>query len=323
MDSVDENGITSKESSRSYFNIYFILVVLFILLFTRFSFAKNNCESISGEAAGYSEYLYEFAEIKDNTQLYFYSAPAYECRLSTFIVKGDKIEVLRRSIAYTNSGYSKENAFIYIRYRDKNGLFATGWITSDKLHFLKTTLPISHACEEWAYKNMGYRAYTASEKNNKYIVNERNNHAYFYAMPNDICRNSSVFLIKGDVVSVQEKSEDGFIEAIYYTKDNHIIRGWIKKENLNPLNESDIYRDDINTLSTDKAMRVATLDLRKDNRCIFYDSWNDTDKISIIVREDHQTKECRGGADLLVSPAIGYIYINKKTGEIEFKNPGD
>ncbi len=323
IDSTDEDGITGKKSYRYYFNIHFIPVVLFILLFTRFSFSKDNCEFISGEAAGGSEYIYEFAEIKNDTQLYFYSAPAYECRLSTFIVKGDKVEVLRRSKAHINSGLSKENAFIYIRYRDKNGLFATGWVTSENLHLLKTTLPTSHACEEWAHENMPYRAYAASEKNNKYIVNEKNNHAYFYSMPNDICRNNSVFLIQGDVVSAQEGSEDDFIEVIYYTKDNHIVRGWIKKENLNPLNEGDIYREDINTLSTDKAMRVSTLDLRRDNRCIFYESWNETDKISFIVREDHQTKECRGGSDPRVSPAIGYIDINKKTGEIKFINPYD
>ncbi|MEG0278998.1 MAG: hypothetical protein RR510_05270 [Morganella sp. (in: enterobacteria)] len=94
----------------------------------------------------------------------------------------------------------------------------------------------------------------------------------------------------------------------------------MKKGNLNPLNEHDIYRNDINTLSTDKAMRVSTLDLRRDNQCIFYESWNEIDKISIIVREDHQTKKCRGGSDPHVSPAIGYIDINKKTGEIELRN---
>lgn len=121
---------------------------------------------------------------------------------------------------------------------------------------------------------MSYRAYTASEKKNKYIVNEKDRHAFFYAMPNNICRSNSVFLVKGDVVSAQEESDDDFIEVIYYTRDNDIIRGWMKKGNLNPLNEHDIYRNDINTLSTDKAMRVSTLDLRRDNQCIFYESWN-------------------------------------------------
>lgn len=222
MDSVGEDGITGKESSHFYSNIYLVPVVLCILLFSRFSFAKDDCEFISGEAAGGSEYTYEIAEIKNNIQVYFYSAPAYECRLSTFIVKGDKVEILRRSKAYINNGLSKENAFIYIRYRDKNGLFATGWILSDNLFYLKKTLLLNLVCEEWAYKNMSYRAYTASEKKNKYIVNEKDRHVFF--MPCQIISAEVIqFSLLKEMLFLHRKNQTMILLKLYITQEIMIL----------------------------------------------------------------------------------------------------
>ena len=145
-----------------------------------------------------------------------------------------------------------------------------------------------------------------------------NDRAWFYTMPTEQCRSQSVFLVPGDIISTQEQSKDDFIEAVYYTADRHIVRGWLKKSQLQPLNSGDNYRYDINPLSTDEATRVATLSLRPDYQCIFYESWNAKKAIEIIVREDHQTALCRGGADPQTSPPVAYISIDKTSGEISW-----
>jgi hypothetical protein len=146
---------------------------------------------------------------------------------------------------------------------------------------------------------MGAQRDAATRKNapvadNHYQVTG-NDRAWFYTMPTEQCRSQSVFLVPGDIISTQEQSKDDFIEAVYYTADRHIVRGWLKKSQLQPLNSGDNYRYDINPLSTDEATRVATLSLRPDYQCIFYESWNAKKAIEIIVREDHQTALCRGG----------------------------
>lgn len=169
---------------------------------------------------------------------------------------------------------------------------------------------------------MGAQRDAATRKNapvadNHYQVTG-NDRAWFYTMPTEQCRSQSVFLVPGDIISTQEQSKDDFIEAVYYTADRHIVRGWLKKSQLQALNSGDRYRDDINPLSTDKATRVATLGLRHDYQCIFYESWNAKKAIEIIVREDHQTALCRGGADPQTSPPVAYISIDKTSGEISW-----
>jgi hypothetical protein len=56
--------------------------------------------------------------------------------------------------------------------------------------------------------------------------------------------------------------------------------------------------------------------LRNDYQCTFYESWNDEKNIQIIVREDHQSAQCRGTGDPETSPAVAYIDINKQSGKI-------
>ena len=164
---------------------------------------------------------------------------------------------------------------------------------------------------------MSQRGFLPSSSANHYQVTG-DTRAWFYAMPTEQCRSPSVFLVPGDLVSVQEQSNDDFMEAVYYTTDRQIIRGWLKKSQLQAINSGDHYRDDINPLSTEKATRVATLGLRHDHQCIFYESWNAKKAIEIIVREDHQTALCRGGADPQTSPPVAYISIDKASGEISW-----
>ncbi|MBD5755232.1 hypothetical protein IF799_22370, partial [Citrobacter freundii] len=231
---------------------------------------------------------------------------------------GDTVEVLRSSQRYKSTGMlSKDEPYRYVRYRDAKGTFATGWVSADGLTLLSSPLAASASCQSWANKEMSQRGYLPYSFANHYQV-MGDARAWFYAMPTEQCRSPSVFLVPGDLVSVQEQSNDDFMEAVYYTTDRHIVRGWLKKSQLQALNSGDRYRDDINPLSTDKATRVATLGLRHDYQCIFYESWNAKKAIEIIVREDHQTALCRGGADPQTSPPVAYISIDKTSGEISW-----
>ncbi|HGY3856323.1 TPA: hypothetical protein ACNVXR_005417, partial [Citrobacter freundii] len=209
------------------------------------------------------------------------------------------------------------HTFRYVRYRDAKGMFATGWVAAEGLVPLTTPLSVNPACKKWAHKEMPQRERMPPVADNHYQVTG-NDRAWFYTMPTEQCRSQSVFLVPGDIISTQEQSKDDFIEAVYYTADRHIVRGWLKKSQLQPLNSGDNYRYDINPLSTDEATRVATLSLRPDYQCIFYESWNAKKAIKIIVREDHQTALCRGGADPQTSPPVAYISIDKTSGEISW-----
>ncbi|ASJ99748.1 TPA: hypothetical protein I8385_004586 [Citrobacter freundii] len=295
------------------------LFAAFILLgVSPFCSAKLDCEAIAGIAAGEANYLYESAKVKTDSRLHFYSAPATECQLPAFMVNGDTVEVLRSSQRYKSTGMlSKDEPYRYVRYRDAKGTFATGWVSADGLTLLSSPLVASASCQSWANKEMSRRGYLPYSFANHYQV-MGDARAWFYAMPTEQCRSQSVFLVPGDIISTQEQSKDDFIEAVYYTADRHIVRGWLKKSQLQALNSGDRYRDDINPLSTDKATRVATLGLRHDYQCIFYESWNAKKAIEIIVREDHQTALCRGGADPQTSPPVAYISIDKTSGEISW-----
>ncbi|MCS3462652.1 MULTISPECIES: hypothetical protein [Citrobacter] len=295
-----------------------IIAALMLCGVSPFCYAKQNCETLAGIAAGEANYLYATANVSADSRLHFYSAPASGCQLPAFLVNSDTVEVLRSSQRYESTGMlSKDEPFRYVRYRGANGTFATGWVTADGLTPLANPLPVSPACQTWANKAMSQREKMPPAASNHYQV-IGSSRAGFYSMPNAQCRNSSVFLVPGDVVSAQEESKDDFIEVVYYTANRHSVRGWLKKSQLQPLNSGDRYRDDINPLSTDTATRVATLSLRYDYQCVFYESWNAKNAIEIIVREDHQTEFCRGAADPQTSPPVAYISIDKATGEISW-----
>ena len=225
------------------------LFAAFILLgVSPFCSAKLDCEAIAGIAAGEANYLYESAKVKTDSRLHFYSAPATECQLPAFMVNGDTVEVLRSSQRYKSTGMlSKDEPYRYVRYRDAKGTFATGWVSADGLTLLSSPLAASASCQSWANKEMSQRGYLPYSFANHYQV-MGDARAWFYAMPTEQCRSPSVFLVPGDLVSVQEQSNDDFMEAVYYTTDRQIIRGWLKKSQLQAINSGDHYRDDINPL---------------------------------------------------------------------------
>lgn len=293
-----------------------IIATLILCGISPFGYSAQDCEAAAGIAAGAADYLYETAQVKTASRLHFNSAPEVECQLPAFLVNGDTVEVLREARS-AQSARSPVNTFRYVRYRDAKGMFATGWVAAEGLVPLTTHLPVNPACKKWADEEMPQREKLSPITDNHYQVTG-NDRAWFYSMPTEQCRSRSVFLVPGDIISAQEQSKDDFIEAVYYTTDRHFVRGWLKKSQLQAVNSGDHYRDDINPLSTDKATRVATLGLRHDYQCIFYESWNAKKAIEIIVREDHQTALCRGGADPQTSPPVAYISIDKASGEISW-----
>lgn len=300
-----------------------IAALLLLSVVSLSSFADEDCETIGGRAAGEADYLSEFAQVSGPGRLHFYSAPGSECQLPAFLVNGDTVEILRSSVLYGKTGgVSSTHPFRYVRYRDSRGTFATGWVTADQLTSLPASLPVSPECQTWANNALHAREREAPAANNRYRI-QGQMRAWFYAMPDEKCRSASVFLVPGDTVSAQEQSEDDFLEVTWYGADHRIVRGWLKKSQLAPADSSDRYRDDINPLSTDKATRVATLALRTDYRCVFYESWNASKEIQIIVREDHQSPLCRGGADSETAPPVAYISINKQNGDIRWPDMAD
>ncbi|QGN40504.1 hypothetical protein GJ746_10355 [Klebsiella oxytoca] len=276
-------------------------------------FAEESCEVLAGIAAGEASYIYDSAQVKTSGRLHFYSAPAAKCELPAFLIAGDNVEVLRSMVP----GDALSQQYRYIRFRDANGQFATGWVNAAGLAIQDNPLPVSNQCRQWAKKAMQQRETDAPGQDNLYQI-QGSGRSWFYAMPDEQCRSNTLFLVPGDTVSVQEQSKDDFIEAVYYTADRHIVRGWLKKSRLTPLNRGDSYREDINPLSTDKASRLVTLNLRHDYSCIFYESWSAKKEIRIIVREDHQSEHCRGAGDPETAPAIAYISVDKLSGEIRW-----
>ncbi|MDA8479888.1 hypothetical protein NNO04_14405 [Citrobacter sp. Awk 4] len=293
-----------------------VFAALTLLTVSPFCIAKQDCEAIAGDSAGAADYVYETAKVKTDSRLHFYSAPHAECRLPAHLINGDTVEVLR-SLQYKSSDDAPVHTYRYVRYRDAKGLFATGWLPAASLTPLPNALPVNETCQQWAQKAMPVRVSHAPAADNHYQV-QAGGRASFYTMPNEQCRSPSLFLIPGDTVSAQEQSEDDFLEVAYYTADRHVVRGWLKKSQLQPVNSGDRYREDINPLSTDKATRIATLNLRHDYQCVFYESWNAKKAIEFIVREDHQTALCRGGADPATSPPTAYISIDKTSGAINW-----
>lgn len=287
--------------------------ILGLCCISSFCFAEENCETLAGIAAGEADYTYQSAQVKTTSRLHFYSAPAAQCQLPAFLIAGDNVEVLRSMVL----GDSLSQQYRYVRFRDAKGQFATGWVNAAGLAPENNPLPVSSQCQKWANKAMRQRESLAPVQDNHYQI-QGSGRAEFYAMPDEQCRSRTIFLVPGDTVSTQEQSNDDFIEAVYYTADRHIVRGWLKKSRLTPLNHGDSYREDINPLSTDKASRLVTLNLRHDYSCIFYESWNAEKEIQMMVREDHQSSQCRGAGDPETSPVIAYISLNKLSGEIRW-----
>lgn len=302
------------------------LVAIVLCGISSLCFAQTDCDAIAGMAAGEASYRYDSAQVKtSDTRLHFYSAPASGCQLPAFLVHGNTVEILRDSVRYTESGGiddASKRPFYYVRYRDTKGVFATGWITAAGLAPLANPLPVPPACQTWANGAMPTRKSTAPASDNHYQI-QGSERAWFYSMPNEQCRSNAVFLVEGDTIATQEQSDDDFVESVYYTADHRIVRGWLKKSRLQPLNSGDSYRDDINPLSTDKASRIITLALRNDYQCTFYESWNDEKNIQIKVREDHQSDQCLGAGDPETSPAVAYIDINKQSGKITWPDISD
>lgn len=135
-----------------------IVAALMLCGVSPFCYAKQDCETLAGIAAGEANYLYATANVSADSRLHFYSAPASRCQLPAFLVNSDTVEVLRSSQRYESTGMlSKDEPFRYVRYRGANGTFATGWVTADGLTPLANPLPVSPACQTWANKAMSQR----------------------------------------------------------------------------------------------------------------------------------------------------------------------
>ncbi|MDU4391460.1 MAG: hypothetical protein E7I52_19355, partial [Klebsiella michiganensis] len=288
--------------------IIWLLAILSLCGTSPFCQAVAQCDNIAGIAAGTADYVYTSARVSHSPRLHFYSAPSAECQLPAFLVTGDTVEVLRRSPQRTESGdiiyYDAGQIrlfveYAYVRFRDKNGDFATGWVENAGLSEVKNRLSLSKQCQHWKDSDNNHLASREPQYapvDNQYEVQGKGR-VWFYSLPDEQCRSDTVFLLPGDKVSLQEGSTDDFSEAVYYTADRQIVRGWLKTSRLKALNSGDRYREDINPSSTDNAVRVATLNLRHDNVCLFYESKNEKNTIAMVAREDHQSDECRGDAD--------------------------
>lgn len=281
----------------------------FLLLFSISLHANEQCDliaSIYGAEAGFN---YQTMVVKDGSRAYFYSAPDKNCRLATFIISGDQVEVFREI------GEIKGVEYLYIRYRDINNQFVTGWVQAQFFQSLKSKITTSKKCANIKEQQIGI---SFPVKNNHYQI-IGNKKANFYSAPDDSCIVDDVFVIPGDQVSGQEDAEGTFILVNYYTSTSEIVRGWIKKERLWQLNHGDSYRNDINPSSLDLAIRVVSLWMNVEYSCHFYEGINNNNRFRLLVREDHQSSRCRGGGgDPATTPVVAYFDIDKITGEVDF-----
>ncbi|HHR5880693.1 TPA: hypothetical protein ACS7XF_000606 [Providencia alcalifaciens] len=269
-------------------------------------YSNERCEEAADFSTAEAGFHFSSAIVKDKA--YFYSAPDKQCQLSTFIIPGDKVEVFREINELNGEQY------FYIRYRDKNNQFVTGWVPAKSFVPIENKVTATNECLE--IKKGGYPL-TLPAKNNHYQV-VGDGKAYFYSAPNDTCLVEDVFVIAGDQVSGQMEVEGEFVLANYYTVSGDIVRGWLRKDQLWQLHHGDSYRNDVNPSELDLATRVISLWLSTEDRCLFYEGINSADFMRLLVREDHQSVGCRGAGDPLTTPVIAYFDIDKITGEVDF-----
>lgn len=90
-----------------------IVAALMLCGVSPFCYAKQDCETLAGIAAGEANYLYATANVSADSRLHFYSAPASGCQLPAFLVNSDTVEVLRSSQRYESTGMlSKDEPFV-------------------------------------------------------------------------------------------------------------------------------------------------------------------------------------------------------------------
>lgn len=121
------------------------------------------------------------------------------------------------------------HTFRYVRYRDAKGMFATGWVAAEGLVPLTTPLSVNPACKKWAHKEMPQRERMPPLLIIIIRLQATIAHGFIPCQRNSAA--ASPFLVPGDIISTQEQSKDDFIEAVYYTTDRHIVRGWLKSHN--------------------------------------------------------------------------------------------
>ncbi|MCT6517024.1 hypothetical protein GY03_07030 [Proteus vulgaris] len=294
------------------FNVLILRIVMkYLLLMSVFSFnalANQECNDISSMSGASASFTYKKAIITSSERVYFYSAPDNKCQLEPFLIKNDIIEVFRNS----SDGISGDNWF-YVRYKNDNNEFFTGWIKSTNASYLNNEIRNSGICS-FNKENLN-QYFKLPDKYNHYTVISKK--AWLYSYPDTSCRSSNLFLIHGDSISAQGEQYGEFILVNYYDKDGDIIRGWIKINELEKSNNGDIYRNDISALDTDLAVRVVSLWLSNENKCYFYEDSNDGSIYRLLVHEDHYSSNCRGGADPQTAPVVAWFDIDKKTGNID------
>lgn len=303
---------------------------LYVLLLFFASPLYAKCHDVVVDSAGSADFIQQIQQVTASGRLYLYSAPHPECRLDTFLIKGDPVQAFRESPEYREQPPSvgeTVSKYRYISFRDAQGTFVTGWVPVNQLGPLPS-LNASASCgkQSDAVLQGPETEHILSAENHYQISGE--GRAWFYSAPADGCKSSTVFLVPGDGVSVQKQhAKSGFSYLTYYTQDRRIVQGWIKTDRLVAQGGGDVFRDDINPDPAAKAARQVSLLMSLQGQCKFYESFEDSDDdetmFTLLVREDHQSPGCRGGADPEVSPVVGNIFISEKTGRIYINDPDD
>lgn len=119
------------------------LRLCFILfLFTSPLYA--SCHNDVIDAAANASYVHKIQQVTASDRVYLYSAPNVQCRLNTFLVNGDPVQVFREATEYRDphsTRHSVPQQYNYISFRDAQGLFVTGWVQASQL--LDVTSPLN------------------------------------------------------------------------------------------------------------------------------------------------------------------------------------
>lgn len=305
------------------------LRLCFILfLFTSPLYA--SCHNDVIDAAANASYVHKIQQVTASDRVYLYSAPNVQCRLNTFLVNGDPVQVFREATEYRDphsTRHSVPQQYNYISFRDAQGLFVTGWVQASQLLDVASPLNAPISCQKQSdIAFQGQEALHVSHEKNHYQVSGAR-HAWFYSAPSPECINKKIFVIPGDRVSVQRQIiKNGVSYATYYAQDRQIIQGWLKTDQLVAKNSGDQFRDNVDTDSAAKAARILSLFMSLQGQCHFYESTEDSDKddtFDFPIREDHQSEGCIGAGDPETAPVVGRLYINKKTARVYIDDPED
>lgn len=126
------------------------LRLCFILfLFTSPLYA--SCHNDVIDAAANASYVHKIQQVTASDRVYLYSAPNVQCRLNTFLVNGDPVQVFREATEYRDphsTRHSVPQQYNYISFRDAQGLFVTGWVQASQLLDVTSPLNAPTGCQK-------------------------------------------------------------------------------------------------------------------------------------------------------------------------------